>query len=170
MSSPRDVAEGKSVKRANKILDEIRILYFHLKFEVMSAVPLNSFYDQIVLIDDDPVHNLIASKVLEKFVDVTTVKIISFEKPKEGLSYLLNQNPERPLKTLVLLDINMPELTGWDVLNRLVVLDEKVKENMNLYILSSSVDPMDETRAASYPLVKGFLSKPLLPHLKSLFT
>jgi len=136
----------------------------------MSTVSLNSFYDQIVLIDDDPVHNMIAKKVLKKFVDVTAVKIISFENPKEGLNYLLNQNSEKALKTLVFLDLNMPVLSGWDILDRLIILDEKIKENMKLYILTSSINPMDEARAASYPLVKGFLSKPLLPHLNSLLT
>lgn len=136
----------------------------------MSMVSLNSFYDQIVLIDDDPVHNMIANEILKKFVDITTVKIIAFENPKEGLNYLLNQNPEEAFKTLVFLDINMPELSGWDVLDRLVVLDENIKGNMTLYILSSSINPIDEARAASYPLVNGFLSKPMLPHLKSLFT
>jgi two-component system chemotaxis response regulator CheY len=136
----------------------------------MSTVSLNSFYDQIVLIDDDPVHNMIAKKVLIKFVNVTVVKIIPFQNPKEGLNYLLNQNPEQALKTLVFLDINMSVLSGWDVLDRLIKLDEKIKENMKLYMLTSSINPMDEVRAASYPLVKGFLSKPLLPHLKSIFT
>ncbi len=135
----------------------------------MSTVSLNSFYDQIVLIDDDPVHNIIAKKVLMKFIDVTAVKIIPFEKPKEGLNYLLNQNPRQASNMLVFLDINMPELSGWDVLDRLIILDEKIKETMKLYMLTSSIDPMDEARAASYPLVKGFLSKPLLPHLKSIF-
>ena len=136
----------------------------------MSVASLNSYYDQIVLIDDDRVHNMIAKKVLKKFVDITAVKIISFENPKEGLHYLLNQNAGEALKTLVFLDINMPVLSGWDVLDGLVILDEKIKENMTLYILSSSINPMDEARAASYPLVKGFLSKPLLPHLESIFT
>lgn len=136
----------------------------------MSTVSLNSFYDQIVLIDDDPVHNMIAKKVLKKFVDVTAVKILSFENPKEGLNYLLNQNSGQVLKTLVFLDLNMPVLSGWDILDRLIILDEKIKENMKLYILTSSINPMDEARAASYPLVKGFLSKPLLPHLNSLLT
>jgi CheY-like chemotaxis protein len=136
----------------------------------MSTVSLNSFYDQIVLIDDDPVQNLIAKEVLKKFVDVKAVKIIPFENPEEGLNYLLSQNPKQALKTLVFLDINMPVLSGWDVLDRLVILDEKIKENMNLYMLTSSIDPTDEARAANYPLVKGFLSKPLLPYLKSILT
>ncbi len=135
----------------------------------MSMASLDTFYDQIILIDDDAVHNMITNEILKKFVDVRTVKIISFEIPRKGLDYLLHQNPEQALKTLVLLDINMPVLSGWDVLDRLIPLDENIKGNMTLYILSSSIDPMDETHAASYPLVKGFLSKPLLPHLKSLF-
>jgi len=136
----------------------------------MSTDSLNTFYDEIILIDDDRVHNMITKKVLKKFVDIAAVKIIPFENPNEGLNYLLNQNPRHPLKMLVFLDINMPVLTGWDILDRLIVLDEKVKENMQLYMLTSSIDPADEARAASYPLVKGFLSKPLLPHLKSIFT
>ena len=136
----------------------------------MSRASLNTFFNQIVLIDDDSIQNMIAQKVLERFVDVTAVKIIAFEYPVEGVDYLFNQDPIQSLTTLLFLDINMPVLSGWDVLDRLLSLDEKVKENMTLYILSSSIDPMDETRAATYLLVKGFLSKPLLPHLKSLFT
>jgi YesN/AraC family two-component response regulator len=52
----------------------------------------------------------------------------------------------------------MPEMTGWDF------LDNYNSENVytKIYILSSSVDERDMSKANSYPTVKDYLSKPLI--------
>ena len=58
---------------------------------------------------------------------------------------------------LVFLDLSMPGKSGWDFLDELNELDL----NVIVVILSGSIDLNDRIRAADYPQVREFLSKPL---------
>lgn len=60
------------------------------------------------------------------------------------------------------LDINMPDIDGWDFLSVFAEMDEHIQKHFIIYILSSSIDPSDKTKAKSNIHVKEFLSKPLL--------
>ncbi|MGM1057300.1 MAG: response regulator [Bacteroidota bacterium] len=61
----------------------------------------------------------------------------------------------------VLLDINMPVLDGWGVLDHLEKLNLATIKNIQLYIVSSSMDKSDVLKANQYGLVKKFFHKPL---------
>jgi CheY-like chemotaxis protein len=72
-----------------------------------------------------------------------------------ALSFLLESTDVEP--DLILLDLNMPFLTGWQFL-------DKLKENglnYRVVILTSSINPMDKQKAEDYPLIDGFLIKPI---------
>lgn len=62
------------------------------------------------------------------------------------------------LPEVIFLDINMPVWDGWDFLNELEKLH--FNKHVNIYITSSSKDPLDQSKAKSYDLVKNFISKP----------
>jgi CheY-like chemotaxis protein len=51
----------------------------------------------------------------------------------------------------------MPEMQGWDFLDEL----DKMNKNFPVKMLTSSMDPMDVEKSHGYPLVSGFLVKPL---------
>jgi CheY-like chemotaxis protein len=63
------------------------------------------------------------------------------------------------LPDLILLDINMPVMDGWEFLHHLNK-DERFL-NIPIYILTSSIDPDDEIKAKQYPNIKGYVIKPL---------
>ncbi|WP_287059311.1 response regulator, partial [Algoriphagus sp.] len=64
------------------------------------------------------------------------------------------------------LDLNMPEMTGWDFLDNF----DSQKNEAEIYILSSSVDERDINKASKYQVVKDYLSKPLIKkYIKSIF-
>ncbi|MEJ7663145.1 MAG: hypothetical protein WKG07_28185 [Hymenobacter sp.] len=65
------------------------------------------------------------------------------------------------LPHVVLLDLNMPLLSGWDVLEALKPLEARLLGRCVVYVLTSSLAPADAARARQYPLVAGFLDKPL---------
>ena len=108
-----------------------------------------------VAVDDDSFNNLLCSMIIEDtlgHVDITT-----FTKPEEGLAFI--ENVKSP--TVLFLDINMPMINGWEFLERYEKFSEKVKMNVSIYILSSSLDRRDKDRANANKYVKGFISKPL---------
>ena len=78
----------------------------------------------------------------------------------EALMTLLNKEVHS-LPHVIFLDINMPVLSGWDVLNSFKNFTEITKEQFIIYILSSSIASEDKERAANSPLVTGYIEKPL---------
>ena len=62
---------------------------------------------------------------------------------------------------LLLVDINMPKMDGWTFIE---ALDTQVKCNGHLYVifmLTTSLSPLDENRSKEYMCVKGIMEKPL---------
>ena len=111
---------------------------------------------EIILVDDDKITNIINKKLIERYDPSFQVKV--FDSPMFLVDYLKEKKKkEDPL--LIFVDINMPGMNGWELLE---VLSKKVKvENINVHILSSSIDPEDKKMADNFELVQSFISKPL---------
>lgn len=109
---------------------------------------------EIFLIDDDKIQNLLIKGIARKIN--SEINIVYFSNPLEALSNLENKGEnEQPL--LILLDLNMPELTGWEFLERYELFAHKTR----VVILTSSIDNSDITRSTSNPSVLEYFSKPL---------
>ena len=116
-------------------------------------------YDFIV-IDDDPVNNRICEIVIRKIFRDASVR--TFLEPETGLSYIAGTyNAPGANPVMLLLDINMPTLTGWDVLDYFTKFSEVLINKFTIYILSSSIDAQDKQRASNCHLVSGYIEKPL---------
>lgn len=112
-------------------------------------------FDTIFLVDDDPINNLINKRLLGK-VGIAD-NIIEFLEGEEALSKLNDVDPNESL--LIFLDINMPVLNGWEFLNKYQEMHSNRSDK--IVILSSSIDYQDRFKAQGYPIVSGFLEKPL---------
>lgn len=108
------------------------------------------------LIDDDHVTNMLNRFYLEEHFPHLQTRL--YGKAKLALSDLL-ESPNYP--DFIFLDLNMPEMNGWEFLDALLLPEASSFSFPKIYILSSSLDPSDRLRAAHNPLVSGFLSKPL---------
>ncbi len=107
-----------------------------------------------MLIDDDEINNFINRKLLSRYDD--NLGIVDFVGAREALNHL--RNPGDSLPDFILLDINMPEMNGWEF------IAEFAKLNLNhtrVIVLTSSIDGRDEERARSLAEVKGYFIKPL---------
>jgi CheY-like chemotaxis protein len=113
---------------------------------------------QIILIDDDPANNMISKLFIKKVVPEASV--ISYTDPVLGVNYLQNEFSKDPFPTILMLDINMPVLSGWDVLDKISLLPPAVKDHMTIYIVSSSINPLDKKKADESTLVKAYIEKP----------
>ena len=60
---------------------------------------------------------------------------------------------------LILLDLNMPLMDGWEFLDELARLP--LTRPLCVLVLTSSINPADRAKAASYPTVGGYFAKPL---------
>lgn len=68
---------------------------------------------------------------------------------------------EASLPDIILLDINMPIMDGWDFLNWFAAQKHKLPREIPIFMVSSSIDWRDIEKAKSYSAVVDYLSKPL---------
>ncbi len=74
---------------------------------------------------------------------------------------MLEQENEQTIPDVIFLDLNMPEINGWEFLDVLSQQEQKYLNKCQVFILSSSVDSLEKEKAKTYKLVRAFLHKPL---------
>ena len=114
----------------------------------------------IALVDDDKIFQLTASKTIKAMA--ITDNILQFENGEQALQYLKNHlsNPET-LPDYIFLDINMPFVDGWMFLDDYASLKSSLPKTISIFMISSSIDPRDVTRAKSNTNVKDYVTKPV---------
>ncbi|MFV8376972.1 response regulator [Flavobacterium sp. LB1P71] len=79
---------------------------------------------------------------------------------KQGIQYFNNYKISSEESLIILLDIKMRERDGFEFLSEFEMLPEELKKETQIFMLSSTLDPNDITRAKSNKYVKSILSKP----------
>lgn len=118
----------------------------------------------VIIIDDDPSHHLLAKALLKRYQYFEEFKC--YTDPKTALIDLMDAYySSYALPDLILLDLNMPGVSGWEFLEMFDNLRAMVSKDIPVFILTSSIDPNDKQRSSEYNAVKGFYSKPLSPEI-----
>lgn len=112
--------------------------------------------ERILLVDDDPDTNFYNEYILNQLNAAD--HIIAFQSAKEALQYLVEKNEN---VDLILLDINMPVMSGWQFLEHFNKLDKKRRSAILTVMLTASLNSDDQKKAASFPSIKKFIHKPL---------
>jgi CheY-like chemotaxis protein len=118
-------------------------------------------FDLVYLIDDDLKFSFITKTLLSKISFAK--EIVDYSDASEALEQLKKntQNGNGKLPDIIFLDLNMPGMDGWDFLEEYKSLPASFRQKCKLYLLTSSIDPVDKNKSQSYTFVSDFISKPL---------
>ncbi|CAM4392778.1 two-component system response regulator [Zobellia nedashkovskayae] len=114
----------------------------------------------LCIIDDDDIYRftIIQSVKFSKIEHKTSV----FVNGEEAINCITaNLNDPDALPNLILLDIDMPIMDGFQFLEAYKNIEANLTKKIPIYMVSSSVDPEDIEKAKSYTSVVDYLSKPL---------
>ncbi len=113
-----------------------------------------------MVIDDNEMDLYIAKRVMDRYS--FTEEVIIMDSAKDALNYLAEkQNDLSALPDLILLDINMPGMNGFEFLDAYTHLPEKIKRNCIIMMLTTSTHTEDRQKASNNPYVRSYLNKPL---------
>jgi len=115
---------------------------------------------RILLIDDDPVTNMINTKLIMREFNFTVEAYTNGQETLAHLQELVTSSPEK-VPDLIFLDINMPVMDGWQFLDEFQKLPSSLQKKVKIFMLTSSIDLKDIVKAKAYESVKDFISKPL---------
>ena len=114
-------------------------------------------FKSVCIIDDDPIYVFGTKKIMETTQFSNNFSV--YKNGKQAIEYLIPKMISgETLPDVILLDLNMPIMDGWQVLDELVKTSSHQK--MNIFIASSSVDNTDLERAKSYDIVNRYIVKP----------
>lgn len=116
---------------------------------------------KVMIVDDDEVSNFVCTSTIEQ-AGISN-DIIAFLTARDALDFIEQAiaNAVELLPDLILLDINMPVMNGWDFMEAYKKLMPTINKNIVIIILTSSVYQKDKEKAGTYAEISDFASKPL---------
>jgi CheY-like chemotaxis protein len=112
-----------------------------------------------IVVDDSKLDCFIAEKIIRN--TGMNDSVISFTDAKEALAYIQKPYPNDSSKTVLIVDIQMPLMNGFEFVEAFEKLPQQIQNNYIIYVLSSSINENDLNKVRSYRSVKHFLNKPL---------
>lgn len=110
---------------------------------------------ELILVDDDSILLIVLEKMIRK-VD-PDIKLSMFSSGKEVLDYLSNF-PKPVIPRFLLVDINLKDMSGWELLNE---LETRKDSYSKVILITSSVSSLNSETAKKYVSVIGFFEKPI---------
>jgi len=112
-----------------------------------------------IVVDDSKLDCFIAEKIIRN--TGMSDGVLSFTDATAALSHIEQVPTTGPSKTIVIVDIQMPLMNGFEFVEAFQKFPQTIQDQYIIYVLSSSINESDLTRVRNYPSVKHFLNKPL---------
>ncbi|MBN1404739.1 MAG: response regulator [Opitutales bacterium] len=131
---------------------------------------MNGKSDIVAIIDDDRVFQKITwMKITRKNY---ARKVLMFSDGEQAMRFI-SDNAGKPdeLPDIILLDLNMPVMDGWDFMDAFVKIKPFIGKTITIFVATSSVNPEDQRRAIEVSAVSDYVIKPISDaSLNKLFT
>ncbi|HBY68080.1 MAG TPA: response regulator [Flavobacteriaceae bacterium] len=111
---------------------------------------------KVLIVDDDKIICKITKRMFQ--ISGLSKAPIIFNSGKQALEFLKQENNKQQ-NTVVFLDINMPQIDGWEFIDLLE--KENILEYTTIYLITSSIFPEDHIRAKKNKYVSDILVKPI---------
>ncbi len=125
---------------------------------------MSSFNPDFILIDDSRLDCFISQKIISSTCPAATIQ--SFIDADDALKFIINRpSGSHSIPTIILLDIQMPVMNGFDFATAFENLPEEVISQYVIYMVSSSTNESDRIRIGNYPCIKHLYNKPLTKNI-----
>lgn len=117
---------------------------------------------KVCIIDDDKLYVSLLSMMINK--NHFAEDLLIFNNGKEALDYFEKalSDPNEELPSVILLDLNMPIMNGWEFLKGIEPYEKKLLNlNVKLNIVSSTINREEVDRAENHHIVNNFITKPI---------
>lgn len=114
----------------------------------------------ISVVDDDEIYQYTIKRTLNLLK--LTKKVLIFSDGEEAIEFLEeNIQDEETLPDVIFLDINMPIMDGFEFMDEFIKLKPRTGKKIIVYMVSSSVDPVDLERAQKINEISDYIVKPI---------
>ncbi len=118
---------------------------------------------RVFLVDDNDIDLAVNGKLLR--IARIADEVHTFQQPRLFLESLPALNDLTEFLNVLLLDIMMPGMNGFEFMHEFLRLPEEVTSKFRIFMLSSTIDRRDIQNAEKTPLVQRVLEKPLDTYL-----
>ncbi len=112
------------------------------------------------IIDDDIIYQKIIYKLIQKTEIISSHA--SFTNGNEAINALKkNINEKNIIPDIILLDINMPVMDGWEFMEEIKTIKSQIDKRITIFMVSSSIAPEDKNKSKTFTDIFDYISKPL---------
>lgn len=112
------------------------------------------------IVDDDSIYRFTMTKTLES--TKLPMDIVVFNDGEETLNFMLaNLNKVSELPDVIFLDIDMPVMDGFQFMEEYAKIEHKIGKHITIYMVSSSLDPVDIAKAHKISAISDYMVKPV---------
>jgi len=124
----------------------------------------------ICIIDDDKIYQFTLVRIIND--NKLAKRIINFSDGEKAIQYLTdNREANEKIPDIIFLDINMPIMDGWQFIEEYARIKTEIKKKIIIFMLSSSINPIDFIRASKISEISEYIIKPTkLKEVKIFFT
>lgn len=116
--------------------------------------------EKLAIVDDDDAFVFLTREIIEESDMVNAISV--FGNGRDALCYIeQNKSNSTELPEIILLDLSMPVMDGWQFLERYSRLTTEIIKPISVYICTSSISPDDVAKAREYSTVSDYIVKPV---------